>query len=325
MPNEYKNEIECLGGRTYYIPMLTMYNFASFYQYIKTFFQAHGGQYKTLHLHEVLIGFILLPLAKHAGITTRIIHSHNSVASEKKINAIRNSFLCLPLKRQATHYFACSRKAGVFLYGEKWMHRVTVINNGVDCIKYSYSPIIREPVRKELGLENNLVIGHIGRFCIQKNQFFLIYLLSEIRKRIPNICLLFIGDGPMRIEIENTVQQMGLTENVQFLGTRSDIDRILQAIDIFILPSLFEGLPIVGVEAQAAGLPCIVSDTITEELKIIDNMFFVNLSDNLNVWIDKIIDVSNSCYSRDTSLCIKEAGFDIRDQVRLLESFYIQN
>jgi glycosyltransferase involved in cell wall biosynthesis len=323
MPDEYKNEIESLGGRTYYISMLTMYNFASFYRNLKTFFQTHAGQYKTLHLHEVLIGFIVLPLAKHAGITTRIIHSHSSAAGGK-INAIRNTFLCLPLKRQATHYFACSRKAGIFLYGEKWMNRVTVINNGVDPAKYSFSPIIRKTVREELGVGNSLVLGHVGRFCIEKNQTFLIKLLCEVRKRIPDVCLLFVGDGPMRMEIESRVQQMGLMENLQFLGTRSDIDRILQAMDIFILPSLFEGLPIVGVEAQAAGLPCIVSDTIPEELKMTDNIFFLGL-DNLNVWVDKIIDISNDSCSRDTSLYIKKAGFDIRDQVRLLESFYMQN
>ena len=150
------------------------------------------------------------------------------------------------------------------------MDKVVLINNAVDSEKYAYNPLLREELRQELKLGNKFVVGHIGRFCNQKNHLFLLKVFTMLQREKNDSCLLLVGDGEQRNSIEKEVDRLGLTSNVVFLGIRSDIDKILQVMDVFVLPSLFEGLPVVGVEAQAAGLPCVISDSITQEMKITD-------------------------------------------------------
>ncbi len=321
-PSSYKEEIQDLGGEVFYIPMLNAFNFMQFRKSIIDFFQKQIGMYKVLHLHEILLGFIILPLAKRYGINTRIVHSHNSEPSDKKIKNWRNRLLCLPLKTYATDFFACSRKAGIFLYGENFMDKVVLINNAVDSEKYAYNPLLREELRQELKLGNKFVVGHIGRFCNQKNHLFLLKVFTMLQREKNDSCLLLVGDGEQRNSIEKEVDRLGLTSNVVFLGIRSDIDKILQVMDVFVLPSLFEGLPVVGVEAQAAGLPCVISDSITQEMKITDDVYFLSLQNSIDEWIEMILYAKNHCTRKNTACIIKSKGYDIDAQAKRIENFY---
>lgn len=324
--DSYKQEIEALGGRTFYLPILKPSNFILFSKWINSFIKKHKKEYSIIHLHEVLVGFILLPVAQYYGIKTRIVHSHNSEASENKMRAWRNNLLCLPLSWWATDFWSCSQKAALFLFGKRKMKDVVIVNNAIDTSLYKYSLNIRDEVRKELNIEQRFVIGHIGRFCIQKNHIFLLNILKSIVRKIPNVVLLLVGDGPLKEEIELEIQKMGLYDHVKFAGVRTDINRILQAMDVFVLPSLFEGLPVVGIEAQATGLPCVVSDAVTYELQITKDVFFLSLSEGINIWCDTICGIKENGYQhKDTSANIKEAGFDMKQQVNKLQNFYLSH
>ena len=294
----------------------------SFTKQIAHFFSENRSVYSAIHLHEVLVGVIVLPIAAKYGVDIRIVHSHNSLPSEKFIRALRNNLLCLPLKRLSTHWIACSIKAGEFLYGRKAMNRVMIANNGLKLDDYKFDPTIRTKMRSEIGIKDQLVIGHIGRFCIQKNQGFLIEILKHLEKKIKNYYLVIVGTGSLEGDFKDKLKLSGLEKRVIFLGVRADIPKILQGFDIFVLPSLFEGLPIVGVEAQAAGLPCVFSDTITNEAKIIDNVSFLSLKVSPEVWADEIIRISHSFKREDTSRKLSDKGFDINDTVFKLQLLY---
>lgn len=320
--NAYDNEFRELGANLIYIPKLRLGRVYSFTKQIAHFFSENRSVYSAIHLHEVLVGVIVLPIAAKYGVDIRIVHSHNSLPSEKFIRALRNNLLCLPLKRLSTHWIACSIKAGEFLYGRKAMNRVMIANNGLKLDDYKFDPTIRTKMRSEIGIKDQLVIGHIGRFCIQKNQGFLIEILKHLEKKIKNYYLVIVGTGSLEGDFKDKLKLSGLEKRVIFLGVRADIPKILQGFDIFVLPSLFEGLPIVGVEAQAAGLPCVFSDTITNEAKIIDNVSFLSLKVSPEVWADEIIRISHSFKREDTSRKLSDKGFDINDTVFKLQLLY---
>lgn len=227
----------------------------------------------------------------------------------------------------ANRYFCCSELAGSWLFGNKTYNqgKVYLLNNAIDVDKFKYDEKIRKSKRKELKIKDkDLVIGHIGRFVQQKNHSFLIDIFNEVHKQNKNTILLLAGEGPLKEEIENKVKELGLEKNVMFLGQRNDANELYQAMDIFLLPSLYEGLPVVGVEAQAAGLPCFFSTDMTKETKVLQTTKFIPLTHTSQYWGKEILKQLNSSTRGDTEKEITKNDFNIKVEATKLEQQYIK-
>ena len=206
--------------------------------------------------------FLLRPIAKRYGLEKFIVHCHATKYSDKTLNAARNRILCLPIRFMKVERFACSEAAGIFLYGKRRMNKgeIFILHNAIDSEKFQFDPIKRERIKLELKSQDKLVIGHVGRFERQKNHEFLIKVFAEYQKQRNDSVLVLIGDGSLRKKVEMQVRNLGLEESVLFLGQRDDVADLYQGMDLFILPSRYEGVGVVLLEAQLAGLPCIASD-----------------------------------------------------------------
>ena len=223
--------------------------------------------------------------------------------------------------------FMCSRPAGIWSFGEKAVDsgQVRFIKNGIESERFAFNEEIRVRKRCELNLGDRLVIGHVGRFVLPKNHTFLIDIFAEIHKLKPNAVLMLVSDGPLMEEIQQKVKRLRLDNAVLFLGKRSDVNELMQAMDIFILPSLWEGLPLTGVEAQAAGLPTMMSDSITEEVCITPYAHMLPLNSGAKAWAGEALKLSETTRRTNTHDSIVRAGFDIRETAQWLESFYLEH
>ena len=200
-----------------------------------------------------------------------------------------------------------------------------VINNGINCENFAFNEKVRAEYRKLLDVEDKTVIGHIGRFERQKNHTFLIDLFKKYAETHPDAVLLLVGEGHLFDDIRKKVDDLGLNDKVQFLGVRSDLEGIYQALDLFILPSLFEGLPVVGVEAQSAGLPILTADTVTSELCVTEFVEMLPLEASYEIWCDKIDDMLKNITRRNTLEDMNKAGFNIRNTADFLQDYYIKH
>lgn len=319
--DSYMDEIRELGGKIYCIDKPGS-SFQSIKQ-LNSFFRLHAGEYTWLHNHEVYLTFLLRPIAKRYGLEKFIVHCHATKYSDKTLNAVRNRILCLPIRFMKVERFACSEAAGKFLYGEKMLKagKVFIMHNAIDCEKFRFRPEVRERLRKEMGLDGKFVIGHVGRFERQKNHEFLIEVFAECKKEIDSCILLLIGEGSLRSKIEKKVVEKGLKNSIIFLTKRNDMEYLYQVMDLFVLPSLYEGLPVSCLEAQVNGLECIVSRTVTDELKkqTIGSIITM-LPLEKKVWKQNIV----SCKIRQTSISqhINNDNYDINLQSCRLHSFY---
>ena len=258
-------------------------------------------QYETVHIHgnSATMAFDLLA-AYLGGAKNRITHVHNCA----KQPVLKQLTLGTVLNRLVTCPVACSEASGKQLYRGSFR----VLTNGVACDSFAFSPLVREKMRSELGIENAFVIGHIGRFSPQKNQAKLIDIFAEILKKRPDAVLLLCGEGENMESCKEKVKKMEIDEKVLFLGNVKEPQNYYQAMDVFVMPSLFEGLPLVGVEAQASGLPCVFSDTITKETQILPSCTFLPLNANNNIWSEVIV----SCKASDREKAhhlVEKAGF----------------
>lgn len=285
----------------------------------------HKGEYDGIVLNACHLYYVFpMVLGRFMGIPHRIIHSHNN-GDEIAIGLFRKCLI--GINRQllywgASDYWACSDLAGKWMFREK---RFQVIHNAIDINKFSFNSDIRQQKRHELGIENKFVIGHVGRFSYQKNHEFLINIFNKIYKTEKNAILLLVGDvvedDCYFKQTKHRVNELGLQDNVLFLGLRTDVSEIVQAMDCFVLPSYFEGLPLVGLEAQAAGLPCFVSEVITRELAITPLIQYISLNDGSEIWAKKILQMKNT-HRRNMSSQIEAAGYNICNEVRKIEDFY---
>lgn len=287
---------------------------------LRIFFGQHS-EYSIIHYHAgTLVDVGPLVEAKKAGIKVRIMHSHNTHAGGMYLNTVIHKVNKKRISDLATHYFACGKMAAQWMFsGTAAINKVKVINNGINVQKYSYNDAIRERKRNELNLSNSLVLGHIGRFSEEKNQGYLIKVMDILIKRNPNAKLLFVGDGVERRNVEDLAKKCDIETNVLFLGIRNDVEELLQAMDVFVLPSLFEGFPLVLVEAQAAGLPCIVADTVSKEVAMNENVHIISLDGNENEWVEMILSSEERVKEQNK---IIDAGFDITDTAIKLLRFY---
>lgn len=318
---DYDEEIASLGGSIYYIPRYSGKNHLQYKKAWNLFFKEHP-KYKLIHGHVRSTAAIYLKIAKKYNLVT-IAHSHNT-SSGSGISAVAKNFMQYPIRNTADYLLACSKIAGEWLYGEKTCTKDNfyILNNAIDAKKFAINEEIRNGKRKEFHLEEKLVVGHIGRFHTQKNHTFLIDIFKAVSDQNENAVLMLVGDGELRQSIDKKVQDLGMDDKVIFTGVRSDIPELLQAMDVFAFPSLYEGLPVTLVEAQASGLPCIVSDTITDEVYFTDLIKSLNLNSSLNEWVDEILKYSKDSMRRNITNEIIDAGYDIEKNSNWVENFY---
>ena len=298
-------------------------DYFNYFKKIDEFFLNHHD-YKVVHLHSSSKNFYVLKSAKKYGIPVRIAHSHNIGFQSKNKMQIMIGNLCKPLlKKYATDYFACAYLAGEWLFGKKAVKdgKVKVIHNAVEYEKFKFNEEKRIEIRNRLNINEKIVIGNVGRFSEQKNHEFLIDIFSEIHKMNKMSTLMLIGKGEKEELIRKKVKNLGLENDVIFMGFCDNVNELMWAMDIFLMPSLHEGLPVVGIEAQAAGLPCFMSKyVITDEVKITGLVSFVELKQSPKEWAEKIL--NSDLNRKDTKAEIEQAGYLIMDTAKELENFY---
>ena len=317
----YYDVIENKGGNVFYIPKINHKNFFDVLKKINKFFKENGNEYDIVHCHMLNAGVFFLYYAKKYNINIRILHSHVTKSSDKILNKIRNDiFLPIAIKN-ANYYCACSNDAGSIILKNK---KFIVIKNAIEAEKYKFKNEIRTSIRKKMNIQDKVVVGNIGRFCPQKNQEYLIQIFSEFKLKVENAVLFLVGDGPDEYRLRELVKEMNIEKDVIFYGTCSDVENIYQVFDVFVLPSRYEGLGIVLIEAQASGLPCLVSSVVPKEAKITDEYVECSLEENPKVWAAKMVDIiENKNNIRKSQLeKVSQNGYDIKKESLILERFY---
>lgn len=314
-------EIEKLGGKVILIPPYQ--KVISYQKKLQEILKE--SNYKIIHSHINTLSMFPLRAAKKAGVPVRIAHSHStSNKKEWKKNILKN--ILKPFsKKYATDYMCCSELAGRWLFGNKVYDegKVYLLNNAISLEEFRYNEKMRKNKRAELNIpDKKLVIGHIGRFVKQKNHTFLIDIFNEIHKLKPDSILLLAGQGPLQDEIKQKVKDLQIDDSVKFLGQRNDVNELYQAFDVFLLPSLYEGLPVVGVEAQASGCLCYLSDDMTKETKVLDSTVFMSLFNTSEEWAKNIISSAIKFEKRNTKEEVSQYGFNIRKEAINLEKKY---
>lgn len=322
----FDEEILEMGGRLFYVTRKAVNPVKNFLE-IRKIVQEGGYQMVFRHTDTATVALDLLA-AKLGGASRRIPHSHSTSTPNRKIHRLFQPFL----NAVSTDYFACSDLAGKWLYGHE---NYEVVLNGIDTKTFVFSDQIRGEVREQEGLEGKLVFGHVGNFLPVKNHDFMLAIYCCIHKQCENTALMFVGDGKLRSEIEKKAEDLGLSENVVFCGVRNDTFRLLQAMDLFLFPSFYEGMPIALVEAQAAGLPCLISDTVTEEVMITDLVSKMQIPQPgaqeaewseeskkamAEKWAAKAVKLARETVRMDTSELIQKSGFSVEKLARIYEN-----
>ncbi len=317
---DYGEEIKKMGGKIYHLPALNPFN-RKYKKALCLFFRSHP-EYKIVHVHQDCLSGVVLKTAKECGVKIRIAHSHNA-NQDKNLKYLIKYYYMRMIPDYATKLFACSVEAG------KWMFRgadFQVFNNAIYSEKYIYSSELKKKMRDEFGIaQSDLVIGHVGRFSPQKNHSFLIDIFYQIKQREHSAKLLLVGNDTDEnaVKIKEKIETYGLKDSVIFTGLRKDIYKVMQAMDVFIFPSIYEGFGIVALEAQASGLPCLISDKVPIECKVTDKVQQISLSDGTNIWAEQAIIAAKKNVRCDTSGEIKLAGYDIKENAKWLQNFYL--
>ena len=317
----YINEVLSMGAKVYKV---TPYNKNIFKFMYEIYRIIKSNQYQIVHSNmNTLSGFALFP-AFLAGAKVRILHNHTTDSKEEKLRSLIKRVLRPFAKLFANQYWACSKLAAEWMYGKNAVmnEKVKIINNAIDLEKFKFNKEKREQLRKELGLENYFVIGHVGRFVKTKNHEFLIELFNEVLRRNENARLILIGDGKIKPQIEEKVEKLGIEIAVIFLGNRNDVADLYNAMDVFVFTSFYEGLGMVVIEAQVNSAPVITSSAVPEEAKVTDNIKFLNLHKSKIEWCDAILNSERKEAVKNKNTLLK--NFDIKSESKKLENFYIK-
>lgn len=320
----FEDEITSLGGRIYRIPRLTLKSMFSYCNAIRSFLKAHP-EYRIVHSHTSSKSVIPLGIAKSCGVPVRIAHSH-AAKSAKGIKGVMQQILMPLLKFTATDRLACGNDAAIWLYGQKAFDNgeTRVFKNVIETSKFKLNFETRNKIRASLGIsEDTLLIGNVARLCYQKNQKFAIAILKELVDLNQNTALAFLGTGDDDLMLRSLARDLGIENQVRFVGVVPNTYDYYQAFDIFLLPSLYEGLPLVLTEAQISGLRCVSSDTVDHNSDITGLVKFVSLDLSAKEWAKIILDYSDykrTCHQAD----VIKAGYDAETKARDLESFYIE-
>lgn len=320
----FDDEIFALGGKIYHCPRYEGKNHFTYVRWWNNFFDSHKNEYRIVHGHIGSTAAIYLSIAKKRGLYC-IAHSHNT-NTMKNFSDIIYAMFAYPTRFVADHFFSCSKEAGISRYGAKIGNderRCSVLPNAIDVNRFTFDVELRQRMRNSLGLnDTQLVVGNVSRFSKQKNHSFILNIFEKIHDISPHATLLLIGDGELRSQIEETIAKKGLQNSVILTGIKSDVWNYYQAMDVFLMPSFYEGLPVSMVEAQAAGIPCIVSTNVPRESAITDLVQFISLNDGIDIWRDCIIK-SAQMPRRNMFDKIRETGFDIKSTADWLKNYYI--
>lgn len=313
----YEEEIKSLGGRIYRLPRMT--DFINYKKAIKKFFDNHP-EYNVVHSHASELGLFVFKEASKRGITCRICHAH-SAPQGVGMKAIIRFFFKKRMNHYSNFFFACSKRAGIWQFGKQI--DFSVIKNGISVKRFVFDESIRNETRRALGIDDKMVIGHVGRFEKPKNHRFLVEVFEEISKRTES-ALLLIGEGSLKPEIEGLVDSKKLSDKVVFLGSQSDISKYLSVMDAFVFPSFFEGLGIVLIEAQTNGLNCYISDVIPKETDVTNLVTRLSLDLQPAAWAYPIISCKDSAFDRKQyPKIVEESGYDIKETVEQLQDLYL--
>lgn len=313
-PNR-QSDVESWGGRVYKIDPPSPKDI--FGGKMNAFFSQHKGEWSALHIHCPHFAPFIAPSAKRAGIKNIFVHCHTTEYSLVG-NSRRNQILSLYAKYFIDNKFACSKKSGDFWYGNK---AYRILSNSVDCKAYEFNPDVRSSIRSQFGFGDSLVIAHIGKTDVkQKNHPFILRIFEHIKASHPTARLMLIGAEPTD-ELTTLCNSLNIQDNVMFLGARNDVKNLLQAADVFLFPSISEGLPVSVVEAQAAGLPVVMSDTITREVAVCGDVVIKSLDDGAASWADDCIAASKAV-RKSTYSQLVDSGWDITKNAARLANIY---
>lgn len=313
---QFEKKLTDLGANIYKVPS----NYIEYITKVKRILREQD--YDIVHIHKNSAANIILPkIVKSTSKAKLIVHSHNtSPSSGSKLLLLLHKMNRNKLYNLADYYFACSDLAAEWMFGKEYKYKnVKIVKNGIIVQNFAYNPNIRIAMRKKMGIENDFVIGHVGAFRKQKNQEYLLEILSKLP--LKNTKLFFVGQGDFLEYVKEKSTKYHEDDRVRFLGSRSDISNLLQAFDVFVMPSLWEGLSVAAIEAQASGLPVLLSDKVSKKSKITKNVSFYSL-DNLDSWIKAIIDIDKNFVRRDVIKEIREAGYDMQDTATMITDFY---
>lgn len=320
----YEEEIKDLGGRvTYFGNSLSIREHFSAVARCKKYFLENMGEYQMVHLHTPTIAKFTLKYAKKYGIDVRIVHSHSTMTSLNKLKAIINKYLIMQIKKYATDFWGCSTEACEFLYGKKWCKNngVIILKNAIDTTLFKYDLKVREDLRTKLNVENKRVVLHVSNFSPIKNHLFLIPVIKHVKERINDIVFIFVGDGPTKEVFEKELDNKGVSELCIFTGRKDNVKDYMSMADLLILPSIKEGAPVTVLEAQATGLKCMISDTITSEVTV-TNVSRVML--NEKNWSKELVNflVDDNKIRMNNAVNFQNSSFNIDKEVRRLEKLY---
>lgn len=320
-PDTYLEEIEKLGGITYKI--LRPSNPINFNRALDSFFREQFKVYPVVHIHDVFLSGFFARFRRSGDIQKIIVHSHATKYSEYKIRAVRNKILSIPNYFVPDYYFACSSFAGKKIFGYKFKKEGQVINNAINLGEFYPEQEFSMQIKRMLGLEGKYVIGHVGNFTPQKNHFFLVKVFKRILELKDDAVLVLIGDGRFKDDVIKKCGQLGIINNVLYLGIRSDVNQLMRAFDCFLFPSKYEGLGVVLIEAQATGIPCVFSDVVPLDANILKDS---NQIISLKAPIDKWAKAAINCPAVDIRVVhqkIEDAGYNIATESKKLETLYL--
>ena len=316
--NSYRGEIEKRGGKV--LEITSPRNFLKFIRQFRSIIKSYKNENIIFHNHQINFTILIYFIIKKELNCKFIVHNHTSRYSDKILSAIRNYFMCLPIRFLNVERFACSKCSGELVYGKKKFY---IMENSIDLKKFEFNEEIREKYRKKFNIENKFVIGHIGHFERVKNHSYIIKVFMRLIKKNSDFVLFLIGNGSLKNKFNNLINKLGIKDKVIILENRNDINCILNAFDIFIFPSKFEGLGLAAVEAQANGLPVIMSDKVPPEVNL-SNAYIIKINKNsINSWKDKIIEVRNNKIDRKKIAFVKKS-FSIEESCKELEKKYYE-
>lgn len=313
----YDDEIERLGGSVFHVPVKGQ-DYRGNTRALREIMEQ--GQYAAVHAHTDANNAHVLQIAKECGVPLRISHSHNTrTQSDSRLRRLYNGLEKRRIPYVATHLFACSEPAGRWLYGRQ---PFVVIPNAIEIERFAFDSVRREEMRRQLGLTDQLVVGHVGRFSFQKNHPFLLEIFAEMANRRPDATLLLIGDGENRERIERLIRLRGLKERVRIVPPTPRVADYMQAMDVFLLPSHFEGFAVVLVEAQTAGLPCFASLDAVPNADLTGLVSYISLSEPPSVWAEQVLRQPDT-KREDAWRPVADAGYDIAAAAERLQRFYL--
>lgn len=314
--------LEASGSMIYRVPRISS-NPLAYYKVIKAHMKKE--KYDAVHVHLGYKGFLALAAARHCGIKTRIVHAHIASSPEAMMHRILRKICAALTMANATHLAACGIDAAKWIWGEKNYEngRVQIVNNAIEIKQYAFSAETRDRVREQLRIPvDTFVVGNVGRLTDQKNPMRILEIFAKISAMNPNSILLLIGRGEMENEIIDRAEKQGIAKDVKILGVRNDVSELLNAMDVFLFPSKYEGLPFAIIEAQCNGLNCLCSDVITPLVKVTDLVTFLSLNEADEKWAEVAIQFAPKGHSMQASYEVAEAGYDIDIEAKKMEAYY---